>query len=65
MNRTVSYPSAVTWVCVAVGAVTCFPICWVPLVVDTMKQTDHYCQICNQKLAQIKPLEGCCIKEQA
>jgi hypothetical protein len=62
-TRTKTYPSAVTWGCVAVGAVAFFPICWVPLVVDGMKKTDHYCQNCGQKLATIKPFEGVGVKE--
>jgi len=62
-TRTKTYPSAVTWACVAVGAVAFFPICWVPLVVDNMKKTDHYCQNCGQKLATIKPLQGVGVKE--
>lgn len=62
-TRTKTYPSAVTWGCVAIGAVAFFPICWVPLVVDGMKKTDHYCQNCGQKLATIKPLQGVGVKE--
>ena len=63
-TRTRTYPTLGTWVG-AVGVGICFfPLFWVPLVVDTCKQTDHYCQACNQKLASIKPLEGCCVKEQ-
>jgi hypothetical protein len=62
-TRTKTYPNIVTWTCVAVGAVVFFPICWVPLVVDKMKKTDHYCQNCEQKLGSIKPFEGVGIKE--
>jgi hypothetical protein len=62
-TRTKTYPNIVTWTCVAVGAVVFFPICWVPLVVDNMKKTDHYCQNCEQKLGSIKPLEGVGVKE--
>ena len=62
-TKTRTYPNAVTWGAVAVGAVVFFPICWIPLVVDNMKKTDHYCQNCGQKLATIKPLEGVGVKE--
>merc|ERR1711920_881532 len=62
-TRTRTYPNFVTWTCVAVGAVIFFPICWVPLVVDKMKKTDHYCQNCGQKLGSIKPLEGLATNE--
>eukprot|EP00980_Cylindrotheca_fusiformis_P001085 scaffold305_cov110-Cylindrotheca_fusiformis.AAC.3 len=62
-TSTKTYPNGVTWAWVAVGAVFCFPLCWVPLVVDKMKKTDHYCQNCGQKLASIGPLEGVGVKE--
>eukprot|EP00526_Cylindrotheca_closterium_P024516 CAMPEP_0113637038 /NCGR_PEP_ID=MMETSP0017_2-20120614/19367_1 /TAXON_ID=2856 /ORGANISM="Cylindrotheca closterium" /LENGTH=145 /DNA_ID=CAMNT_0000548007 /DNA_START=41 /DNA_END=478 /DNA_ORIENTATION=- /assembly_acc=CAM_ASM_000147 len=64
-TMTKTYPNAVTWGAVAVGAVVFFPICWIPLVVDNMKKTDHYCQSCGQKLATIKPLEGVGVKERS
>ena len=63
-TRTRTYPSAVTWTAVAVSAITFFPFFWVPLVVDNMKQTDHYCQKCGQKLATIKALQGSFAKEE-
>ena len=62
-TRTKTYPNSVTWGCVAIGAVIFFPICWVPLVVDGMKKTDHYCQNCGQKLATIKPFDGVGVNE--
>lgn len=62
-TSTRTYPSAVTWVGVVVTALVCFPLCWVPLVADAMKQTDHYCQSCGKKIGTIKALEGCFVKE--
>eukprot|EP00980_Cylindrotheca_fusiformis_P001084 scaffold305_cov110-Cylindrotheca_fusiformis.AAC.2 len=62
-TRTISYPNAATWTAVAVGAVVFFPICWIPLVVDKMKKTDHYCQNCGEKLGTVRPLEGVGVKE--
>ena len=58
-----TYPSAVTWVGVVATAIVFFPICWIPLVVDSMKQTDHYCQECGRKVGSIKAMEGCFVKE--
>mmetsp|Transcript_82457 Transcript_82457/g.229456 ORF Transcript_82457/g.229456 Transcript_82457/m.229456 type:complete len:148 (-) Transcript_82457:1162-1605(-) len=63
-TSTRTYPSALTWVGVAVAACVFFPLCWIPLVVDSMKQTDHFCQNCGKKIGTIKALEGCCVKEQ-
>lgn len=64
-TRTKTYPNGVTWACVAVGAIVCFPFCWIPLVIDSTKQTDHYCRSCGQKIGTIHALEGCCVKEEA
>jgi LITAF-like zinc ribbon domain len=61
MTRT--YPSTGTWVGVVATALCFFPLAWVPLVVDTCKQTDHYCQSCGKKIGTVKPLEGCFMKE--
>ena len=63
-TMTKTYPSALTWCSVAIGAIIFFPLCWIPLVLDPLKQTDHYCQSCGKKIGQIKALEGCCVKEQ-
>jgi len=44
-----------TWLLVAAGVVVFWPLCWVPLVVNPMKQTDHYCQGCGAKVGRVKP----------
>lgn len=62
-TRTKTYPTAATWASVGVGAVVFFPLCWIPLVSDSMKKTDHYCQACGNKIGTVKPLEGFCVKE--
>lgn len=64
-TRTRTYPSLVTWACVGVGVFAFFPLCWVPLVVDNLKKTDHYCQSCGQKIGSIKPMENVCVKEES
>jgi len=63
-TRTKTYPNSVTWGCAALGAIIFFPLGFIPLVSDSMKKTNHYCQNCGQKLATIKPFEGVGIKEQ-
>ena len=63
-TRTRTHPNFVTWILAGVTGALCFPLFWIPLVVDAAKQTDHYCQNCGQKLGTIKPLEGCCVKEE-
>lgn len=62
-TRTKTYPNSVTWGCAALGAIIFFPLGFIPLVTDSMKKTDHYCQNCGQKLATIKPFDGIGINE--
>ncbi|KAL3937641.1 MAG: hypothetical protein SGBAC_007293 [Bacillariaceae sp.] len=63
-THTRTKPNAATWAGVGVGAVVFFPLCWVPLVMDGMKKTDHYCQNCHNKIGTVNPFEGFCVKEQ-
>ncbi|CAJ1938026.1 unnamed protein product [Cylindrotheca closterium] len=63
-THTRTHPNAATWAGVGVGAIVFFPLCWIPLVSDAMKKTDHYCQNCNNKIGSVKPFEGFCVKEQ-
>jgi hypothetical protein len=46
-----------TWFGVVVGAVIFWPLCWIPLVVKPMKQTNHYCQSCGIKVGRVKPFQ--------
>ena len=64
-TTTRTYPSVVTWVLVGVTACVFWPVCWLPLVFDGCKQTDHYCQQCGEKVGKIKALENTCVKEMA
>jgi hypothetical protein len=64
-TTTRTYPSVLTWVLVGVTAAVFWPICWLPLVSDSCKQTDHYCQHCGEKVGRIKALENVCVKEMA
>lgn len=63
-THTRTHPNVATWASVGVGAVVFFPLCWVPLVSDATKQTDHYCQNCHKKIGSVRPFEGFCVKEQ-
>ena len=64
-TRTKTYPNTATWVSVGVSAVVFFPLCWVPLVVDGTRKTDHYCQTCENKIGTVKPFEGFCVQERS
>jgi hypothetical protein len=57
-TTTRTHPSNVTWLLVGVTVCVFWPICWLPLVSDVCKQTDHYCQQCGEKVGKIKALEN-------
>lgn len=46
-----------TWVFVGVGVLVCWPLCWLPLVIKPMKQTNHYCVSCKKKIGRVKPFQ--------
>jgi predicted RNA-binding Zn-ribbon protein involved in translation (DUF1610 family) len=50
-TRTIA--TGTTWVCVVVGVFVFWPLCWIPLVADPMKQTNHYCQNCGIKVGRV------------
>jgi hypothetical protein len=46
-----------TWLGVVAGVIIFWPLCWIPLVVEPMKQTNHYCQRCGVKVGRVKPFQ--------
>jgi hypothetical protein len=57
MTFTYTKPTGVTALCVGVGVLIFFPLCWVPLCIKPMKQTNHYCQNCSSKVGRVKPFQ--------
>ncbi|CAJ1938032.1 unnamed protein product [Cylindrotheca closterium] len=62
-TRTRTYPGTATWASVGVSAIVFLPLAVIPLVCDSMKKTDHFCQSCGNKIGTVKPFEGFCVKE--
>ena len=62
-TRIRTYPSCVTWTVVAILFLVFWPVCWIPLVIDTCKSTDHYCTHCSNVVGKVEPLSDCCVKE--
>ncbi len=60
-TRTVSAPNAFTWATVVALVFLFWPLCWVPLVNEKCKRTDHYCGKCNALIGSAKPYEDCCV----
>ncbi|KAL7429564.1 hypothetical protein ACHAXH_002896 [Discostella pseudostelligera] len=63
MTRTSTYPSIETWLMCLFLLLVFWPICWVPLVYDAAKQTDHICTGCQKVVGCVKPLTDCCVEE--
>ncbi|KAL9178368.1 hypothetical protein ACHAXT_000015 [Thalassiosira profunda] len=63
VTRTSTYPGWETWVLCGLIALIFWPAFWVPLVMDTLKTTEHVCSGCGVAVGQVKPLTDCCVKE--
>jgi len=61
-TRVTTAPSWKTWA--ATGCLFCvfWPLCWVPLVVDSCKTTDHFCVTCGSKVAKVGAFQDCCVE---
>lgn len=57
-----TFPSIFTWLACLVLLLLFWPLCWVPLVCDVCKQTDHYCNSCQAKVGETNPFSDCCEK---
>mmetsp|Transcript_17632 Transcript_17632/g.25738 ORF Transcript_17632/g.25738 Transcript_17632/m.25738 type:complete len:140 (-) Transcript_17632:235-654(-) len=62
-TRTVSHPNWATWTAVIITGCLFLPLFWLPLVIDSCKQVDHYCKNCHEKVGDAKPFEGCCVTQ--
>mmetsp|Transcript_11420 Transcript_11420/g.21632 ORF Transcript_11420/g.21632 Transcript_11420/m.21632 type:complete len:192 (-) Transcript_11420:2634-3209(-) len=61
-TRTSTFPSFETWF-LAIGLFFVFwPVCWMPLVVDSAKKTEHICTNCGVVVGTVKPMSDCCVK---
>ncbi|KAI2507276.1 hypothetical protein MHU86_7112 [Fragilaria crotonensis] len=56
-TKTRTQPSLGTWLAVIALLILFWPICWIPLVCDVFKRTDHYCSHCGVKVAEVKPFQ--------
>ena len=62
-TRTTTYPSIETFLMCGGLVLIFWPVCWIPLVMDSAKRTDHLCTNCNSVVGTVKPLSDCCVKE--
>ena len=50
-------PTGTTWLVVVAGFFIFWPLCWLPLCIRPMKQTNHYCNSCGKKIGRVKPFQ--------
>uniref|UniRef100_A0A7S2UEK6 LITAF domain-containing protein n=1 Tax=Attheya septentrionalis TaxID=420275 RepID=A0A7S2UEK6_9STRA len=56
-----TYPTYLTWLSSFFLVLVFWPLCWVPLVLEKAKQSDHFCAVCEEKVGEVKPYEDCCV----
>jgi len=57
MTHTRTKATGTTWLCVVAGVFIFWPLCWLPLAIRPMKQTNHYCNGCGAKVGRVKPFQ--------
>uniref|UniRef100_A0A7S4AKY6 LITAF domain-containing protein n=1 Tax=Pseudo-nitzschia australis TaxID=44445 RepID=A0A7S4AKY6_9STRA len=64
-TRVVTAPSAKTWVASGIMVAVFWPLCWIPLVSDSCKETDHFCVSCGAKVGHVGAFEDCCVERRS
>ncbi|KAL3783548.1 hypothetical protein ACHAW5_006077 [Stephanodiscus triporus] len=62
MTSTRTYPGPETFLACFILLLVFWPACWMPLVVDAAKRTDHMCTRCGGVVGHVKPLSDCCVE---
>jgi LITAF-like zinc ribbon domain len=57
MTKTHTKANGTTAICVVAGILIFWPLCWLPLCIRSMKQTNHYCTSCGTKVGRVKPFQ--------
>ncbi|CAJ1932842.1 unnamed protein product [Cylindrotheca closterium] len=60
-TRIETFPTWQTWTLFAVLLILFWPLCWIPLVLNNSKQTDHFCRKCGNQLGTIPAFHDCCV----
>lgn len=58
-TRITTYSTWQTWMALGLMLLVSWPICWVPLILDNCKQTDHYCGLCQAKVGKVNVFQDC------
>jgi hypothetical protein len=61
-TRVTTAPSWKTWAASGCLFFAFWPLCWLPLVVDSCKTTEHFCVSCGAKVAKVEAFDDCCVE---
>eukprot|EP00531_Pseudo-nitzschia_arenysensis_P016323 CAMPEP_0116139056 /NCGR_PEP_ID=MMETSP0329-20121206/13101_1 /TAXON_ID=697910 /ORGANISM="Pseudo-nitzschia arenysensis, Strain B593" /LENGTH=153 /DNA_ID=CAMNT_0003634059 /DNA_START=255 /DNA_END=719 /DNA_ORIENTATION=+ len=61
-TRVITAPTWKTWAAGGCLFFVFWPICWMPLVVDSCKETEHFCVKCGAKVAKVEAFQDCCVE---
>lgn len=56
-TKTQTKANGITAICVVAGLFIFWPLCWLPLCIKPLKQTNHYCTQCGAKVGRVKPFQ--------
>ena len=60
-TRTRTKPNWLTITAVVLLCILFWPLCWLPLVIDSCKLTEHFCKNCGKKVGEIGAFQDCCV----
>lgn len=61
-TRVTTAPTWKTWSAGGCLFFVFWPLCWVPLVVDSCKLTEHFCVKCGARVAKVEAFQDCCVE---
>jgi hypothetical protein len=60
-TRIRTFPTWQSWTTAVVMFFLFWPLCWIPLVLDSCKQTDHFCTRCGNQVGTVGAYQDCCV----
>lgn len=64
-TRVTTAPSCKTWIASGIMVCVFWPLCWIPLVTDQCKDTEHFCVSCGAKVGMVAAFQDCCVEHRA
>mmetsp|Transcript_124274 Transcript_124274/g.175284 ORF Transcript_124274/g.175284 Transcript_124274/m.175284 type:complete len:166 (-) Transcript_124274:439-936(-) len=60
-TRVTTSPTWQTWTASGVLIFVFWPVCWLPLVLDNCKETNHHCVLCGNQVGHVQAFQDCCV----